>query len=120
MATGPEPAWDSRAGKLASRRRPPRLIAGPRQPRTAPGVIRGTLQWRRPSLDRARTRRPRRLGASAIGLGVAEVADLLGLSPDAVRASIASAITKLGARSKLEAVVVALRGGLIEIPRGPS
>jgi LuxR family transcriptional regulator, regulator of acetate metabolism len=55
------------------------------------------------------------LAASATGLGVAEVAERLGLSVEAVRRSITSAIRKLDARSKLEAVVVALRRGLISL-----
>jgi DNA-binding NarL/FixJ family response regulator len=53
------------------------------------------------------------LAASATGLSVVEVAERLSTSPDAIRRSIASAITKLGANSKLEAVVIALRRGLI-------
>jgi two-component system nitrate/nitrite response regulator NarL len=59
------------------------------------------------------------LAASAKGLGVIEVAQSLDLSPEAVRAAIASAAEKLGARSKLEAVVIALRTGLIDLPREP-
>ena len=57
------------------------------------------------------------LAASATGLVVAEVAEALGRSPAAVRSSLASAVVKLGARSKIEALVIALRRGLIEIPR---
>jgi two-component system nitrate/nitrite response regulator NarL len=53
------------------------------------------------------------LAASATGLSVGEVADRLGVSPNAVRAALALAITKLAARSKLEAVIIALRRGLI-------
>jgi DNA-binding CsgD family transcriptional regulator len=53
------------------------------------------------------------LAASATGRSVAEVAELLGQPPEVVRRQLASAITKLGARSKLEAVVLALRRGLI-------
>jgi two-component system, NarL family, nitrate/nitrite response regulator NarL len=55
------------------------------------------------------------LAAAASGLGVAEVAERLGLSVEAVRRSITSAITELGARSKLDAVVIALRRGLITL-----
>jgi DNA-binding NarL/FixJ family response regulator len=55
------------------------------------------------------------LTASARGLNVREVADQLGAEPDAVRQSIASASAKLGARSKLEAVIIALRRGLITL-----
>ncbi len=53
------------------------------------------------------------LSASATGLSVTEVAERLSISPGAVRASVTSAIVKLGARSKLEAVLIALRRGLI-------
>ena len=53
---------------------------------------------------------------SATGLLPDEVADQLRLSPDEVRLHIGRAIVALGARSKLEAVVVALRLGLIDLP----
>jgi DNA-binding NarL/FixJ family response regulator len=56
------------------------------------------------------------LTASARGLSVLEVSQLLGLSSDTVRGLIASAIQKLGARSKLEVVMLALRHGLIAPP----
>ena len=54
------------------------------------------------------------LAASVRGLAVDEVAGELGLAVDDVRAGLASAIRKLGARSKLEAVLVALRQGDIQ------
>jgi DNA-binding CsgD family transcriptional regulator len=54
------------------------------------------------------------LALSATGHGVAEVAAILALPPDAVRGSLASAVARLGARSKLEAVVLALRTRQIE------
>jgi DNA-binding NarL/FixJ family response regulator len=57
------------------------------------------------------------LTASAVGRDVDAVAEYLGLAPEAVHAALASAIGKLGARSKLEAVVIALRAGLIDLPR---
>jgi DNA-binding NarL/FixJ family response regulator len=56
------------------------------------------------------------LSASATGLGVEEAAELLGRPPVYVRRLLVSAITKLGARSKLEAVVMAVRDGLVDIP----
>jgi len=59
------------------------------------------------------------LAASATGLAVIEVADALDVAPDQVRATLRSAIAKLGARSKLEAIIIALRRGLIELPRDP-
>jgi DNA-binding NarL/FixJ family response regulator len=58
------------------------------------------------------------LADSAKGLTTAEVAERLGVSPEVVCRSIASAITKLEARSKLEAVVLALRRGLIVLSAG--
>lgn len=54
------------------------------------------------------------LAASARGLRVGDVAAELGLTDQKVRASLASAISKLGARSKLEAVLIALRRGEID------
>jgi DNA-binding NarL/FixJ family response regulator len=53
------------------------------------------------------------LAASARGALVSEVATELGLSREQVRASLTSAMRKLGARSKLEAVLIALQQGLI-------
>jgi hypothetical protein len=35
---------------------------------------------------------------------------------DDVREALSTAITKLGARSKLEAVLIAMRAGLVELP----
>jgi len=57
----------------------------------------------------------RALGLSARGLVVAEVAEATGTSPGRVRMLLASAIVKLGARSKLEAVVLAARRGELEL-----
>jgi len=56
------------------------------------------------------------LTLAATGRGVAEVATLLDQPADTVRGSQAAAIVKLGARSKLEAVIIALRSGIIELP----
>lgn len=53
------------------------------------------------------------LAASARGLISNEVAEALSLPPEITRSLIASAVLKLGARSKLEAVILALRDGLI-------
>ncbi len=55
------------------------------------------------------------LAACASGLIITEVAEMLGQPAEDVRRSVASAIVKLGARSKLEAVVIALRRGLIAL-----
>jgi DNA-binding NarL/FixJ family response regulator len=56
------------------------------------------------------------LAAAATGLSVHEVAEHLGESPETVRHALSSVMTKLGARSKLEAVVIAFRHGLIDLP----
>jgi two-component system, NarL family, response regulator DesR len=53
----------------------------------------------------------RALSLSAQGAVVPEVAEAMCTSPDTVRAWLASAIAKLGARSKLEAVIIAARRG---------
>jgi LuxR family transcriptional regulator, regulator of acetate metabolism len=54
------------------------------------------------------------LTASATGLTLVEVAGELGDSPESVSCSLASAIDKLGARSKLEAVIIAVRRGELD------
>ena len=45
-----------------------------------------------------------------------EAADVLGLPEEVVRAQLASAIRKLGARSLLEALLIAVRRGDIRRP----
>ena len=55
------------------------------------------------------------LAAAATGLAVAEVAERLGYSPEVVRRLLESVMVKLGAHSKLEAIVVARRAGRIEL-----
>jgi two-component system, NarL family, nitrate/nitrite response regulator NarL len=55
------------------------------------------------------------LELSATGAGVAEVASALGLSEDEVGEHLRSITITLGASSKLEAVIVALRRGLISL-----
>ena len=54
------------------------------------------------------------MSLSARGLSVTEVADAMSTRPPVVRAWLASAIDKLGARSKLEAVHIAARRGEID------
>jgi len=56
------------------------------------------------------------LSWSATGLTSAEVATALHVPVQEVRAHLAGAIQALRARSKLEAVVIAYRDGLIEPP----
>ena len=58
------------------------------------------------------------LQVSATGLLTDEVAIQLGMDPDEVRRHLVGAMAALGASSKLEAVVLALRLGLIELPCG--
>ena len=55
------------------------------------------------------------LALSAAGLISAEVAETLQVPVAEVRAHLADAIRALGARSKLEAVIIALRNGLIQL-----
>ncbi len=56
------------------------------------------------------------LQLSAAGMLSGEVGERLGMTPDEVRRHLQAAMTALGARSKLEAVVIALRSGLIKLP----
>ena len=59
------------------------------------------------------------LELSACGLTSTEVAAHLGDDREAVLVRILRGMAALGARSKLEAVVTALRLGLIELPAPP-
>jgi DNA-binding CsgD family transcriptional regulator len=54
------------------------------------------------------------LTRSAQGAHVSEVSSALGLTQADVRRALESARTKLGARSKLEAVIIAVRRGHIQ------
>jgi DNA-binding NarL/FixJ family response regulator len=56
------------------------------------------------------------LELSATGAVSSEVAAMLRMTPAEVRECLASAQQALGARSKLEAVLIALRDGLIAFP----
>jgi DNA-binding CsgD family transcriptional regulator len=62
-------------------------------------------------LDRATLRV---LAWRARGLTTREVAARLDTTPERVRAELAEAMARLGARSPLEAVVLAIRRGLID------
>ena len=55
------------------------------------------------------------LNLSARGHGVVAVAEMLGWPPEAVRSAIRSASDRLGAHSKLETVIIAIRRGLIDL-----
>ena len=59
----------------------------------------------------------RALALSAQGLLVPEVAEAMCTSPDTVRAWLTSAIRKLGARSKLEAVIIAVMREELDPPQ---
>jgi DNA-binding NarL/FixJ family response regulator len=52
----------------------------------------------------------------ATGLSSHEVAGLVGVPVDTVRERLAAAIMKLGAHSRLEAMIIAIRRGLIDPP----
>jgi DNA-binding NarL/FixJ family response regulator len=54
------------------------------------------------------------LSLAATGLVMNEIAEAMQAPPDRVRAWLASAVRKLGARSKLEAVLLADRLGLLD------
>ena len=56
------------------------------------------------------------LATSATGRVTNEVAETLGLRRERVQELVRSAMKKLGARSKLEAVVIAFRRGEIALP----
>jgi DNA-binding CsgD family transcriptional regulator len=51
------------------------------------------------------------------GLGHRDIAEQLGMSVDEVRARIEDVVERLGARSKLEALIIAIRHGLIDVAR---
>jgi DNA-binding NarL/FixJ family response regulator len=54
------------------------------------------------------------LSLSATGLVVTQVAETMHVPPDLAREWLASAVEKLGARSKLEAVLIADRTGQLD------
>jgi DNA-binding CsgD family transcriptional regulator len=55
----------------------------------------------------------------ATGLSIEEAARQLGRSPADVRGELLRAMEVLGASSRLEAIVIAIREGLIHPPRPP-
>lgn len=55
------------------------------------------------------------LEMAAGGLSTPEAAELLGITVENARARLLDAIRELGAQSKLEAIVKALRSGLIRV-----
>ena len=65
------------------------------------------------------TRREKQvLEALADGMGNKEIARRLGITVETERNYLASVFSKLGVHSRLQALVVAVRRGIVEIPRG--
>lgn len=60
------------------------------------------------------------LQALADGLTVAEIADQMAISPATVQTHLKNVMPKLGARTRLEAVMIGLRTGAIELREPPS
>ena len=58
------------------------------------------------------------LELGAEGRSMLEISERLGVPVDRVRAHTQAAISKLGARSKLEALIIAIRRGVIGPPTG--
>lgn len=56
------------------------------------------------------------MAALAQGLKGRQVAERLGIAPDTVRTHVENAMQKLGARTRVHAIAIALQHGLIEIP----
>jgi DNA-binding CsgD family transcriptional regulator len=59
------------------------------------------------------------LARSATGWSATAVAEDLGLTPESVRRSLAAIIARVGARSKIEAAMIAVREGLIDVSADP-
>lgn len=57
------------------------------------------------------------LAATANGLGIGQVAELLEIPSDIVRAALCTAVEKLHARSRRDAVRIALMTGQLDLPR---
>ena len=72
------------------------------------------LQSPRPAALEPLERRVLELAAS--GLSTAEVAGRLGVPVDTARSTLRGILARLGARSKLEALIIAIRHRLIDLP----
>jgi DNA-binding CsgD family transcriptional regulator len=59
------------------------------------------------------------LARCATGWSAAAVAEDLGLTPESVCRQLASIIERVGASSKIEAAMIAVREGLIDLPADP-
>jgi LuxR family quorum sensing-dependent transcriptional regulator len=58
------------------------------------------------------------LELSATGLSSSEVAEQLGIPAELVRAQLLAIMKKLGATSRLEALIIAIRRRLLDLPSG--
>jgi DNA-binding CsgD family transcriptional regulator len=77
----------------------------------------GTPRARRVRKTRKLTTTEQRILARATtGWSITAIADTLGLAPEAVDRSLAAIIRRLGACSKMEAALIAVRRGLIDLP----
>ena len=56
------------------------------------------------------------LALAATGWSTKAVAEALGLAPESIRRSLASIMRRVGAHSKIEAVMIAVRNRLIDLP----
>ena len=79
----------------------------------------GSLSAPSPDDARLTAREQTVLALSATGRTVTEVAVILEMSQEAVRDTLASVVRKLKARSRLEAVIIAFRNGLLDDAPGP-
>lgn len=70
-----------------------------------------------PRIDQLTLRQLEILRCLAAGQSNVTIAAELGVSPNTVRTHVDHLLRRLGAHSKLEAVAIALRHGLIEVPR---
>jgi DNA-binding NarL/FixJ family response regulator len=59
------------------------------------------------------------MAALAEGLKARQVAERLGIAPDTVRTHVENAMQKLEARTRVHAIAIALRQGLLKIPDSP-
>jgi DNA-binding NarL/FixJ family response regulator len=111
-------------GCLAVDRAVPELVRAIKQvyagevlfdPGTLVDLLTGAAQ--RPLVQTLAPRELEVLRVLATGLSTEEAASQLRITVHTLRTHLKKAMTKLGARSKLEAIILALREGLVELPR---